>query len=210
MRIKRMETAYVAMNPHRCMACWKCLNLCPKNVIGKVGFPGHRHVIFKNADACIGCGKCLKACPHGVFFKADETDCQSNPKSSSRIERLLPLTLAASAISGIGLHLAGHGLSHETWHNWGVAHVLISLLWLLSIGFHIKRHKHWYKTIHIKRFNRRSWITLALSAVSLIIVASGILLLTSVDGPNSAIGLWHYRLGLLLLPLSVIHPIKKR
>lgn len=36
------------------------------------------------------------------------------------IERLMPLAFVASAVSGFGLHIAGHGTSHEVWHNWAV------------------------------------------------------------------------------------------
>ena len=61
------------MNPHLCMACWECVEKCPKQVIGKTGFFLHKHVVFENADACIGCLKCIKTCPNGVFFKLDKT-----------------------------------------------------------------------------------------------------------------------------------------
>lgn len=71
--MKRITTAYVAMTPHLCMACWECVEKCPKQVIGKTGFFLHKHVMFENVDACIGCGKCIKTCPNGVFFKLDKT-----------------------------------------------------------------------------------------------------------------------------------------
>ena len=32
-----------------------------------------------------------------------------------------------SAISGFGLHIAGHGNNHEVWHNWAVFHVVDSV-----------------------------------------------------------------------------------
>lgn len=66
--MKKFLTKYVAMNPSHCVACWKCIEQCPKKVIGKVGFLWHKHAAFQDADACIGCEKCIKTCPHGVFF----------------------------------------------------------------------------------------------------------------------------------------------
>ena len=36
------------------------------------------------------------------------------------IDWILIVVFIVSAISGIGLHIAGHGNSHEVWHNWGV------------------------------------------------------------------------------------------
>lgn len=34
-------------------------------------------------------------------------------KTSFSVERLLPLAFVASAVTGIGLHIAGHGTNHE-------------------------------------------------------------------------------------------------
>lgn len=132
-------------------------------------------------------------------------------KTSFTIERLLPLSFVASAISGIGLHIAGHGTSHEVWHNWAVAHVLLSLLWLISVVRHIKRHRHWYKSIVSKGIGKKSPITLVLSATFLIVTVTGIVLIACVDGANSTVGIWHYRLGVLLIILSLIYCcIRKR
>lgn len=131
-------------------------------------------------------------------------------KTSFTIERLLPLAFVASAVSGIGLHIAGHETSHEVWHNWAVAHVLSSLLWLISGVYHIKRHGRWYKAIASKGIGKKSRMTLALSVVFLIVAATGIVLIACVDGANSAIGLWHYWIGLLLIVFSLIHSIRRK
>lgn len=45
-------------------------------------------------------------------------------KTSFAVERLLPLAFVTSAVTGIGLHIAGHGTNHEVWHGWAVVHVL--------------------------------------------------------------------------------------
>ena len=183
------------MNPRRCMA----------------GFLGHRHVIFENADACIGCNKCIKTCLQGVFFKPDASvSCTMNMGMAFRIERLLPLAFVASAVTGIGLHIAGHGTSHETWHNWGVAHVVASFIWLLSVMAHVRRHKHWYKTLVSKRVTCKRLITFFLSIAFLIVAVTGILLVAYVEGPGSSIGLWHYKLGILLWVLSLIHALYRK
>ena len=131
-------------------------------------------------------------------------------KTSFMTERLLPLAFVASAISGIGLHIAGHGTSHEVWHNWAVVHILSSLLWLISGTYHIKRHGRWYKATASKGIGKKSRTTLALSFVFLIVAVTGIVLIAFVDGTNSFIGLWHYRLGILLIVLSLVHCIKRK
>lgn len=130
-------------------------------------------------------------------------------KTSFTIERLLPLAFVTSAVSGIGLHIAGHGTSHEVWHNWTVVHVLSSLLWLISVAYHIKRHGCWYKAMASKGIGKKSRMTIALSVVFLIVAITGIMLIAYVDGANSTIGLWHHKFGLLLMVLSIIHITKR-
>lgn len=210
--MKRIATGHVAMDPRRCTACWECVEKCPKGVIGKVGFRWHRHVIFKDADACIGCNKCIKVCPHGVFFRLEEA-ASIRRKSMGilfRIERMLPLAFVASACTGIGLHVAGHGTDHDVWHNWAVAHVLTSILWTVSAGFHVRRHRHWYRAFLTKGIGGRKLITLFLSLTFLITVVTGIILLACVDGANSAVGLWHYKLGILLSVIALLHAVRRR
>ncbi|MCM1141453.1 MAG: ferredoxin family protein [Muribaculum sp.] len=63
----RMETDFISINPHNCIACWECYAVCPRNVFGKVVFFGHRHIRIQNADDCIGCKKCVRVCRHNAI-----------------------------------------------------------------------------------------------------------------------------------------------
>lgn len=45
----RHKTAYIAINSHKCVACWACYDICPKQVFGKIDFLGHRHIKIKDA-----------------------------------------------------------------------------------------------------------------------------------------------------------------
>ena len=213
--MKSIATKHVAMNPGRCVACWKCVEKCPKRVIGKAGFLWHQHAIFTDADACIGCNKCIKTCPHDVFFPYDEaalsaiTGKRAKFKSLFTTVRLLPLAFVTSAITGIGLHVAGHGTDHGVWHTWAVAHVVSSLIWLILGIQHIKRHGAWYKTAISKGIRKRNLVTLTLSIVFIAVTTTGIVLITCVGGANSAIGMWHYGFGILLIILSIIHLIQR-
>jgi 2-oxoglutarate ferredoxin oxidoreductase subunit delta len=60
------KTAHIQLDPHRCQACWECVNACPKQVLGKVDFPHHKHAKVVNPDERIGCKKCVKICQHGA------------------------------------------------------------------------------------------------------------------------------------------------
>lgn len=123
---------------------------------------------------------------------------------------LLLLTFVASAVTGIGLHRAGHGAGHEVWHNWAVAHVLSSLCWLISVAIHIKRHRAWYRAIASKGIGHKSRTTILLSALFLFVTVTGLILIIGVDGANSALGRWHYISGLVLILLSLIHIISRK
>lgn len=120
---------------------------------------------------------------------------------------LLPLSIL-SFFTGLELHLAGHGDSHEIWHNWAVAHVIASLL-LVAGACHIKTHSKWYRSLLKNGLGRKSKTTLAISIVFVATVITGIALL-GVEGANSGIGLWHYKIGLLMGLFAIIHIVKRK
>ena len=66
-KLSKIHTKHVWAIPRACVACWKFVDACPKQVIGKVGFLWHKHIVFKDSDNCTGCKKCIQTCPQGVF-----------------------------------------------------------------------------------------------------------------------------------------------
>lgn len=64
-------------------------------------------------------------------------------KKNFVIDWVLIVVFFVSAISGFGLHIAGHGNSHIVWHNWAVFHVISSLLFFISGLLHINTHWWW-------------------------------------------------------------------
>lgn len=121
---------------------------------------------------------------------------------------LIPAFLL-SAASGTGMHISGHISCHEVWHAWAVAHVLTSTLFLGLAVAHIIMHKAWYRSLFRTGRGHKSPVTIVLSVVFLLLVATGIALLF-VEGANSAIGLWHWGIGLAVTALSVGHIAKRR
>lgn len=65
--MKNLQSKFVAVNPHRCEACWQCVEACPKQVIGKINLWVHKHVYIEHPSACIGCKKCIRVCPHDAI-----------------------------------------------------------------------------------------------------------------------------------------------
>lgn len=59
-----LKTKYISINVKQCAACWRCLSVCPKDVLEKIHFFTHRHICLKNPENCQGCLACQKICPH--------------------------------------------------------------------------------------------------------------------------------------------------
>jgi len=56
------RTAYILLDTGKCKACWKCLEKCSNNVIGRINLPWHKHARISNDSICTGCLKCVNAC----------------------------------------------------------------------------------------------------------------------------------------------------
>ncbi|MDR3627441.1 MAG: hypothetical protein P4L45_11435 [Ignavibacteriaceae bacterium] len=69
---RHIQTSFIRLDTSKCKACWKCVESCNNNVIGKVHIFGHKHAKIDNADKCTGCLKCLKICLYGAYTKRDE------------------------------------------------------------------------------------------------------------------------------------------
>ena len=67
------STAYVQLNTRKCKACWKCLEICSNNVIGRVNLPLHKHARIINESNCKGCLKCVKVCESNALSQAPIT-----------------------------------------------------------------------------------------------------------------------------------------
>lgn len=124
------------------------------------------------------------------------------------IDWILIFVFILSAFSGIKLHIAGHGNDHEQWHHWAVFHVLTSLLFFIAVLFHITTHEGWYKGLIRNGISKKSKGTVVLSVVFLLMTVTGVALL-GVNGANSDIGLWHYRIGIIATALSAGHILKR-
>jgi NAD-dependent dihydropyrimidine dehydrogenase PreA subunit len=57
-------TAIVSVNQSACVACGRCLQICPKGVFDWSS-SGRAEAV--NPDACIRCGRCLQVCPAGAI-----------------------------------------------------------------------------------------------------------------------------------------------
>ena len=118
------------------------------------------------------------------------------------------MAFALTAFSGFELHVAGHFSTHEVWHNWAVFHTLSSLAFIITGILHVQTHWGWYKGLITKGLGKKSRITVGLSLIYLITSVTGIVLL-AVEGANTGVGLWHYKIGIILTLVGVGHLVKR-
>jgi len=67
------ETLFISLDTSRCKACWRCVQVCPQLVFGKVDFLFHRHARIDRAENCKGCLLCLEACSHQAILAVEKT-----------------------------------------------------------------------------------------------------------------------------------------
>ena len=68
-RHKKQATEFIEINSRSCEACWKCISVCPNNVIGKIDLPWHKHARIVNGRNCTGCLKCVNICESEALSK---------------------------------------------------------------------------------------------------------------------------------------------
>jgi 2-oxoglutarate ferredoxin oxidoreductase subunit delta len=65
-------TDYITLNTRWCVACWKCFDNCPENVLGKINLLVRKRVFINKPQACSGCLKCVELCAHeAITIRSD-------------------------------------------------------------------------------------------------------------------------------------------
>lgn len=83
--------------------------------------------------------------------------------------------------------------------------IITGFLSLTVGGFHIKAHWAWYRNFIKSGIGKKSKVTIVLSVLFLMETITGIILILFLEGGNSSIGMWHYRLGLVMIVFILIH-----
>ena len=81
-----------------------------------------------------------------------------------------------------------------------------SILFLIAAIFHVATHLEWYKGIIKKGIGRKSKVTAILSVIFLLLSVTGLALL-GINGANSLLGLWHYKIGVITIVVALGHVI---
>jgi NAD-dependent dihydropyrimidine dehydrogenase PreA subunit len=81
---RQRKNKFIHLETSRCDACWDCIEVCPKQVFGKIDLLWHRHAIIRNAEACNGCKKCVRACESGALEYIYVPKSQSDGRNGER------------------------------------------------------------------------------------------------------------------------------
>lgn len=103
-----VQNGVAVVDRERCMACGKCIAVCPRHLIALETFRPKRHVSIPCAsmardevvtaictDGCIGCSICAKTCPRGAvtveegLARIDQEKCDSCGLCASKCPRHL-------------------------------------------------------------------------------------------------------------------------
>ena len=113
-----------------------------------------------------------------------------------------------TVLTGVSLHIAGHGVSHNIWEIWAVLHSLVAVAFTVLLANHILTHRAWFKNMRRSTFWHKRIVTTTLSVLLVLTALSGVVLL-AVWGTNTHLGLLHYKIGLGFALLMVVHGAKR-
>ena len=124
-------------------------------------------------------------------------------KTLLRTDRTLVPLFLLTVWSGIELHAAGHSACLEAIGIWSAAHIAASAAFMAASILHIVHHRKWYTAL-VGGIGGRSRMTLLLSVCFLAAALSGVATLF-----DAGLGLFHYKTGLLLVPVGLLHLLKR-
>lgn len=74
---EKKKKFFPAIEPEECKGCGRCVNACPKGVLGmeiSLNAMGYAYASYKG-DGCIGCGACFYNCPEpGAITIIEKTE----------------------------------------------------------------------------------------------------------------------------------------
>ena len=187
----RATTKYIQLDTGKCEACWKCVEACDNNVMGRVNLPWHKHAIIVRSNNCTGCLKCMKICVHNAISKIQATEHNGNShkgRSAFRLIINLALILIGSVVvfSGfliqLSYHIGHHGVIdinkmvyNISYSDWTTIHKISIILMSVLVACHINQHWKWYKTVVTKSLTAKNKQVITLSVLFFIVALTGYL-----------------------------------
>ena len=115
---ERARSSHIQLDTRKCKACWKCLEVCQNEVIGKVDLLWHKHALIIHPENCTGCLKCSKSCQYHAISRFDKAK-QETERPDKRvfngfiINNLLLIAGIIMIFSGLVMQLGFHAGGHN-------------------------------------------------------------------------------------------------
>ena len=212
-----MKTEYIRLDTRKCIACWKCVNSCPENVMDKVDLPWHKHAIIKNPKTCIGCQKCSKVCETGAISSSKDSYNKARTRYTPFAKTVyvtLLLSTLALIFTGFAIqikyHMGHHGYIdvNDTYigmgyHTWSLIHKITSLIFAFTVTTHIYLQRKFLK------HNRKTAIILLLTITALTgLLAWCCSLNDSLEIVRKSLIEIHDKITLLLSLVMIVHLLR--
>lgn len=141
-----IRTKHVSLDTRKCKACWKCIDNCSGQVIGKVEFFSHMHAKIVYPSKCNGCLMCVKECKFNAIspvenIRENKTEEINNMKEKFNKRAFVSTGLLISGIilpvSGIMNHKLGFSPLEGARHFWMSMHNMSGILFTIFAIFHV-------------------------------------------------------------------------
>lgn len=226
----KTKTDYILLDTKKCEACWKCMEVCPNNVIGRVNLPWHKHALITMRDNCTGCSKCITNCEFNAITKGTTNNDKEKTVKKNSYRRIIINTGAfftgfLAVFSGFliqfSYHIGHHGtidvnkmVLNVNYSGWTAIHKISILLLSVFMIFHIAQHWNWYKTIIKKNLITKNKQVFVLTTIFALVAITGyipwIIDLTLNDQTTRKIFMEiHDKLTIILLIFLILHIAKR-
>ena len=222
------NTAFVVLDTRNCEACWKCLDVCTNDVIGRINLLWHKHVRFINGSACTGCMKCVKICATGAISKrSKEKEVLLLGKNINRFIIYLGLFIfgIATVFSGmliqVKYHMGNHGniaindyVFGINYQGWSAIHKISIVALIVFMIYHVYQHWKWYKVVITKKLIAKNQQALILSLLFVLVAITGLIpwfidLLKGDEMLRKVFIEIHDKLAIILSVYFILHIIKR-
>lgn len=112
----------------------------------------------------------------------------------------------AALVSGLAVHLAGHGIIGTNAKLLIGIHLFFGAALLVLSIIHIEAHWGWYKSL-TRSFRGHDKAALLLSAAFIVMAVTGIVLTLQQSDPGTRMSIIHYKAGIVFAVLALWHII---
>ncbi len=126
-----------------------------------------------------------------------------------RTDIVMVIAAPLSLLTGAMIHFSDHHLTHNEWHLWSVAHIVINIILVVFAILHIKQHLPIYRSFKKLPHAKKRGIAIVSLAFALVLF-SGLYVLCFCEGQGNHAGIVHLWLGGVFSLAAIGHFAKRK